>query len=110
MNRGEAMFKLVAMMIGLISLATPPAPRPPTITALDVRSMSAKPVTFTVWMGAPKRGERLIGDALTKTTPATIFIDSTTTEVRIVTRANAPVRVRVVADSVELQRPANAWG
>jgi hypothetical protein len=104
------MFKLVAAMIGLISLATLPTPRPAIITTLDVRSMSARPVTFTVWMGTPKRGERLTGDSLTKTTPATVLIDSTTTEIRIVTRANAPVRVRVLADSVELQRPANAWG
>lgn len=103
------MLKLVGAMIGLISLATWPTPRA-TVTTLDVRSMSAKPVTFTVWMGAPKRGERLAGDSVTRTTPATILIDSTTMEIRILTQANAPVRVRVLADSVELQRPLNAWG
>jgi hypothetical protein len=132
MNRGETMrlleqrtlrgaqtdraLKLVGAMIGLISLAalsTAPAPRPhAAATTLDVESMTRGrgPVTFTVWMGAPKRGERLVGDSVTRTTPAALLIDSTTTEIRILTRANAPVRVRVLADSVELQRPLNAWG
>jgi len=110
--------KLAGAMIGLISVAalpTAPAPRPHAeATTLDVESMTRGrgrgPVTFTVWMGAPKRGERLVGDSVTRTTPATLLIDSTTTEIRILTRANAPVRVRVLADSVELQRPLNAWG
>jgi hypothetical protein len=106
--------KLVGAMVGLISLAALPMrpahwPRA-AVTTLDVKSMTKGPVTFTVWMGAPKRGERLIGDSVTRTTPATLLIDSTTTEIRILTRANAPVRVRVLADSVELQRPLNAWG
>ena len=104
------MLKLVGAMIGLISLAALPTSRAPAVTTLDVRSMSAKPVTFTVWMGAPKRGERLVGDSVTRTTPATILIDSATTEIRVLTQANAPVRVRVFSDTVELQRPQNAWG
>jgi hypothetical protein len=108
------MLKLVGAMIGLISLATLPAHSAPqahaSVTTLDVESMTKGPVTFTVWMGAPKRGERLAGDSTTRTTPTTLLIDSTTTEIRILTRANAPVRVRVLADSVELQRPLNAWG
>ena len=106
--------KLVGAMVGLISLAALPMrpahwPRA-ALTTLDVKSMTKGPVTFTVWMGAPKRGERLIGDSVTRTTPVTLLMDSTTTEIRILTRANAPVRVRVLADSVELQRPLNAWG
>lgn len=104
------MLKLIGAMISVISMAALPTPRAASVTTLDVRSMSAKQVTFTVWMGAPKRGERLAGDSVTRTTPATILIDSTTTEIRILTQANAPVRVRVLADSVELQRPLNAWG
>jgi hypothetical protein len=106
----DGTLKFFGAMIGLISLAVLPASRRAAVTTLDVRSMSAKPVTFTVWMGAPRRGERLAGDSVTRTTPATILIDSTTMEIRIVTQANAPVRVRVYADSVELQRPLNAWG
>jgi hypothetical protein len=112
--QGDRTLTLVGAMIGLISLAAlpmPPAPRPhAAVTTLDVKSMTKGPVTFTVWMGAPKRGEPLVGDSVTRTTPATLLIDSTTTEIRILTRANAPVRVRVLVDSVELQRPLNAWG
>lgn len=105
------MLKLAAAMIGLITLTVSPTPqsRAP-FTTLKVESMTARPVTFTVWMGAPRRGERLDGDSTTQTTPASIPIDSATREIRILTRANAPVRVRVLADSIELQRPANAWG
>jgi len=105
------MLKLAAAMIGLITLTAAPTPRSrAAFTTLRVESMAARPVTFTVWMGAPRRGERLDGDSVTQTTPASIPIDSATREIRILTRANAPVRVRVLADSIELERPANAWG
>jgi len=105
------MLKLVAAIIGLITLTASPTPRSRAAFAtLKVESMAARPVMFTVWMGAPRRGERLDGDSVTQTTPASIPIDSATREIRILTRANAPVRVRVLADSIELERPANAWG
>jgi len=105
------MLKLAAAMIGLITLTAAPTLRSRAArTTLRVESIAARPVTFTVWMGAPRRGERLAGDSVTQTTPASIPIDSATREIRILTRANAPVRVRVLADSIELERPANAWG
>ena len=103
------MHKLVGITIGLIVLAASAPPSRADMT-LRVESMTPRPVTFTVWMGAPRRGERLAGDSLTQTTPASIPIDSATQQIRILTRANAPVRVRVFADTIELQRPANAWG
>jgi hypothetical protein len=105
------MLKLAAATIGLITLTAAPTPRSrAAFTTLKVESMAARPVTFTVWMGAPRRSERLDGDSVTQMTPASIPIDSATREIRILTRANAPVRVRVLADSIELERPANAWG
>jgi hypothetical protein len=105
------MLKLAAAMIGLITLTAAPTPRSRAVfMTLKVESMASRPVTFTVWMGAPRRGERLDGDSVTQMTPASIPIDSATREIRILTRANAPVRVRVLADSIELERPANAWG
>ena len=104
------MHKFFGMTIGLIMLAGSPSPSSRANATLRVESMVSRPVTFTVWMGAPRRGERLDGDSLTQTTPASIPVDSGTLEIRILTRANAPVRVRVLADSIELQRPANAWG
>jgi len=105
------MLKLATAMIGLITLTAAPTPRSRVaFTTLKVESIAARPVTFTVWMGAARRGERLDGDSVTQMTPASIPIDSATREIRILTRANAPVRVRVLADSIELERPANAWG
>ena len=104
------MHKLVGIMIGLITLAGSSPPPSRASMTLRVESMASRPVTFTVWMGAPRRGERLDGDSVTQTTPASIPVDSATREIRILTRANAPVRVRILADTIELQRPANAWG
>jgi hypothetical protein len=106
-----AMHRLAGVTIGLISLAAPPATRARAeAVTLRVEAMSSRPVTFTVWIGAQRRFDGPRPDSLTATTPATIPLDSTVRELRILTRANAPVRVRVLQDSTELQRPANAWG
>jgi len=105
------MHKLAGITLWLISLVTPPTTRARAETvALRVESMTSRPVTFTVWIGAPRRLDGRLPDSVVATTPSSIPLDSTAREIRILTRANAPVRVRVLSDSTELQRPANAWG
>ena len=106
------MQKLVGVMLGLISLAGSPArqARATTLT-LRVESVTSRPATFTVWTNGPRgMGNVRAADSLTATTPASVPLDSATREIRILTRANAPVRVRVLEDSREVQRPENAWG
>ncbi|HEX8946078.1 MAG TPA: hypothetical protein VF785_23285 [Gemmatimonadaceae bacterium] len=110
------MYKFIGVAVGLVGLAAAPASRPhASELTLRVESMSSRPVTFTVWMrtgartGAGADSARTT-DSLTKTTPASIPLDSATREIRVLTQANAAVRVRVLGDSRELQRPANAWG
>lgn len=106
------MYKFIGLAIGLVGLALAPASRPhASELTLRVESMSSRPVTFTVWMRTGARADSArTTDSLTKTTPASIPLDSATREIRVLTQANAAVRVRVLGDSRELQRPANAWG
>jgi hypothetical protein len=107
-----AMHKLVGVTIGCMTLAMLPAPRSrANVLTLRVESMTARPATFTVWTNVSSRVDILrAADSVTGTTPASIPLDSATRKIRILTRANAPVRVRVLEDSRELQRPATAWG
>ena len=106
------MHKLVGVTIGFMTLAMSPAPRSrANVLTLRVESMTARPVAFIVWTSVSDRLDSLrAADSVTGTTPASIPLDSATRKIRILTRANAPVRVRVLEDSRELQRPANAWG
>jgi hypothetical protein len=113
MTAEAAMHKLVGVTIGLITLAMSPPPRAPAkALTLRVESMTARPATFTVWTNDPRHidSARAVDSVTTATTPASISLDSATREIRILTRANAPVRVQVLEDSRELQHPANAWG
>jgi hypothetical protein len=107
-----AMHKLVGVTIGLTTLAMLPAPRSrANVLTLRVESMTARPATFTVWTNVSSRVDSLrAADSVTGTTPASIPLDSATRKIRILTRTNAPVRVRVLEDSRELQRPTTAWG
>lgn len=110
------MHKVTGIMIAIIGLALPAKIRPhETGLTLRVESMTGRPVTFTVWTRVRSHVDSLRDslravDSLTKTAPASIPIDSATREIRVLTKANAAVRVRVLEDSRELQRPANAWG
>jgi hypothetical protein len=112
MNVEAAMHKSVGVMIGFMTLAISPAPRSrANVLTLRVESMTARPATFTVWTNVSGGVDSLrAADSVTGTTPASIPLDSATRKIRILTRANAPVRVRVLEDSRELQRPTNAWG
>lgn len=106
------MHKFIGATIGLIGLAAGAAPRPgQNALTLRVESMSSRPVTFTVWTNTRGRADSArVVDSVTKTTPASMPLDSATREIRVLTRANAAVRVRVLDDSREIQRPSNAWG
>jgi hypothetical protein len=106
------MHKITGIATLLMGLALPVAnqPRETSIT-LRVDSMTERPAMFTVWTrGSARRDGVRVADSVTKTTPASISLDSATQEIRVVTKANAPVRVRVLDGSREVQRPANAWG
>lgn len=106
------MYKITGIASLLTALALPVANRPPAASiTLRVESITGRPVTFTVWTRlGDRRDSVLVADSVTKTTPVSIPLDSATREIRLVTKANAPVRVRVLDGSRELQRPANAWG
>ena len=106
------MHKLVGVAIALAGLASSAGTRPrEDVVMLRVESMSSRPVAFTAWMSGPRRtGGSPAIDSLTATTPASIPVDSATREIRVLTQRAAAVRVRVLEDSLELQRPANAWG
>jgi hypothetical protein len=107
-----AMHRFVGVTIGVMTLAISPAPRSrANVLTLRVESMTARPATFTVWtsvssgVDSPRAADSVMG-----TTPASIPLDSATRRIRILTRTNAPVRVRVLDGPRELQRPATAWG
>ena len=106
------MHKITGIATLLMGLALPVANRPrETSIILRVDSMTERPATFTVWTRVGTRRDSLpVADSVTKTTPASIPLDSATREIRVVTKANAPVRVRVLDGSREVQRPTNAWG
>jgi hypothetical protein len=113
--------------LGLITLASAPSPRfvHTGVLTLRVESMTPRPATFIVWTikrrlihlgdSTPIRpplldSGRPVRDSIVATTPASIPMDSTTDEIHILVKVNAPVRIRVLDGSRELQRPTNAWG
>lgn len=121
------MRNIATWTLGLITLASAPSPHSvhAGVLTLRVESMTPRPATFIVW--TTKRhlihlgdstpiflpqldGGRPVRDSVVATTPASIPMDSTTGEIHILVKVNAPVRVRVLDGSRELQRPANAWG
>jgi hypothetical protein len=123
-----AMQKLATWTLGLIGLAGSANSRRMATggLTLKVEAVTARPATFVVWMDKPRHvvlgdstrlgpipfrdSMRTVPDSVVATTPASIPIDSATREIEIRVKANAPVRVRVLDGSRELQRPLNAWG